>query len=205
MIDFYHLPSSCSTAVKAALALTGEPHSIVPVDLSNKTDAFVAANPLGKVPALVFENTPLSEGGAINLWLSARNPDAGLMPALDTIEGANALKWLFFVYASIHPVWVRLFMPERFADESAKPQVISKAMDEAMKLYSLVDAQLAKHDFVAGDQLTLADLYLAATTHWDDAIENAITKTFPSLAVHRDRVVALSRVRPVFSGEFGYD
>jgi len=205
MFDFHHLPSSCSTAVKAALTITGEPHLVLPVDLARKSEAFLATNPQGKVPALLFEDTPLFEGGAINLWLSARNPEAELMPALDTIEGATALKWLFFVYATIHPVWIRLFLPDRFADESSKDQVVSKAMDDVLRLYGLIDEQLSQQDFVAGDTLTLADLYLAATTHWDNGIDQALTKKYPSLKAHRDRVVGLAKVRPAFSGEFGYE
>ncbi|VAW06006.1 hypothetical protein MNBD_ALPHA07-429 [hydrothermal vent metagenome] len=204
MLDFFHLNSSCSTAVKAALAVADEPHNLIPVDLGAKTEAFLKANPQGKVPAILTGDAALFEGGAINLWISARNPDAGLMPPLNSTEGAEALKWLFFAYATIHPVWVRLFFPDRFADSSAKESVLAKARDDLFQHYAMINAQVEKTPFIAGEALSLADLYLAATIHWEQALEGKLTEKFPALMQHRDRVIAQPGVKEAFSGEFGY-
>jgi len=81
-LDFYHLPSSCWVAVKAALAATGTPQRVIALDPAKKSKDFLAVNPLGKVPALVADGQVLTEGGAINLWLAARHPEARLMPDL---------------------------------------------------------------------------------------------------------------------------
>lgn len=204
MIEFFHLPSSCSAAVKAALFMTGEKHVTTSVDLSSKPESFMKANPLGKVPAILDGGHPVSEGGAINLWLSARNPDVALMPALETHEGADALKWLFFSYATIHPVWVRLFYPERFASETASTSVVEMAVTDLFSHYGLIEKQLEKHAFVAGETLTLADLYLVSTIHWEAKFDEKITERYPAIAEYRDRVIALSGVREAFAGEFGY-
>ncbi len=204
MTDFYHLPSSCSVAVKAALAATGEEHTQITVDLASKSEAFLAANPLGKVPALVVNGQALTEGGAINLWLSARHPDAGLMPDLASPEGAEALKWLFFAYASLHPVWVRIFYPERFGGDEGKAMARKLAVKELLRLYALVAAQLEDSAFIAGDTLSLADLYLAATIHWEGQLEDALTARWPVLADHRDRVRTHPGIARGFAGEFGY-
>jgi len=206
MFDFYHLGSSCSVAVKAALAKTGEPHRVIPVDPSHKDEAFLAANPLGKVPALVGEGLTLTEGGAINMWLSARHPETGLMPDLASEEGAMALKWLFYVYATLHPIWIRLFYPERFCGpkgDHAAP--LRLAEEDLFKTYALIAKKLEAHDYVAGDFLSLADLYLAATVHWEGKVENRLTRRWPQLAAHRDRVRQQPAIAEGFAGEFGYD
>ncbi len=204
MLDFYHLPSSCSVAVKAALFATGEAHRQIPVDTANKSADFLAANPLGKVPALLVNGQALTEGGAINLWLSARHPEARLMPDLASPEGAEALKWLFFAYASIHPVWVRIFYPERFCGKGDRDAARALAVDELFRLYALVVERLQSGDFIAGNTVTLADLYLAATIHWESQLDEALTTRWPVLAAHRDRVRSLPGVARGFAGEFGY-
>ncbi|MFS4583492.1 glutathione S-transferase N-terminal domain-containing protein [Phaeobacter sp. C3_T13_0] len=71
-MKFFHLPASCSSAVHAALKITGIPFEIEAVDLASKSKAFQAANPLGKVPALLDDEGSLFEGGAIHLWLAAK-------------------------------------------------------------------------------------------------------------------------------------
>lgn len=204
MLDFYHLPSSCSTAVKATLALTNAPHSIIPIDLANKPAAFLAANPRGKVPTVSVDGKPLFEGGAINLWLALQHPEAGLMPALNTMEGGEALKWLFFAYSSVHPVWLRLLFPEQMAGDTAKDEVFKRSRDAMFELYDMIDAQLQQHDYIAGDTLTIADLYLAASIHWDGAIGGHVGDKYPSALQHRDRVLDHPVVRKAFAGEFGY-
>ncbi len=205
MLKFYHLPSSCSVAVKTALTLTQESHETMIVDTANKSADFLKANPLGKVPAIVDGDHTVSEGGAINLWLSARNKEARLMPDLASAEGAQALKWLFFVYATLHPVWVRMFYPSRFGGEGDGEKVAyALAEKELFSHYQLIAKQLSDHDFIAGDFMSLADLYLASTIHWESKVDNRLTKKFPILAAHRARVRNVPGVKEAFVGEFGY-
>ena len=204
VLDFYHLPSSCSVAVKAALAATGTPHKVIAVDPAKKSKDFLAVNPLGKVPALVSQGQALTEGGAINLWLAARHPEAGLMPDLASAEGAEALRWLFYVYATLHPIWVRLFFPQRFCAEGDTEAALQLAEADLFTTYEQIAARLASHDFVAGERLSLADLYLAATIHWESKVDGRLTTRWPQLAAHRDRVRAQPGVMAGFAGEFGY-
>ncbi len=203
-LDFYHLPSSCSVAVKAALAATGTPHRVIVVDPANKSEDFLAVNPLGKVPALVADGQALTEGGAINLWLAARHPEAGLMPDLASAEGAEALRWLFYVYATLHPIWVRMFYPQRFCGEGDTEAALQQAEADLFSTYEQIAARLSERDFVTGTRLSLADLYLAATIHWEGKVENRLTARWPQLAAHRDRVRVQPGVAAGFAGEFGY-
>ena len=128
MLDLYHLPSSCSTAVKAALAMTGALHVILHVDPANKSPDFLKTNPRGKVPTVSIDGHPLFEGGAINLWLALQYPEAGLMPSLATVDGGEALKWVFFAYSSVHPVWLRLHFPDQVAADAARDEAFERAL-----------------------------------------------------------------------------
>lgn len=203
-MKLYHGKGSCSIAVRAALTLAGIDHQVIPVDYANPTDEFLAASPLGKVPALDTGTDALIEGAAINLWIAANNPGAALMPALDTAEGADALRWLLFAYATVHPAWHRAFFTARYvADPAHQEGVRQLAEDEVFRYFELVNAQLEKHAYVAGDQLTLADLYLGVTIHWEGALSKKLTDAMPALLAYRNRVAADPRLVALFHEEFG--
>jgi glutathione S-transferase len=200
-MKFFHLPASCSSAVHAALKITGAPFEMETVDLANKSEAFQAANPLGKVPAILDDHGPMFEGGAINLWLAAKFPDAGLMPDLASDEGREALKWLFFCYGTIHPIWVRLFFPQRMAGDGDHSAVKKLAHDDLKKNYRILAGALATRPYLAGEKLSLADLYVAATFHWEAAIDGGLTRNFPEIAELKSRVMANPGVSSAFAGE----
>ena len=200
-MKFFHLPASCSSAVHAALKMTGEPFELETVDLANKSEAFQHASPLGKVPALIDEQGPMFEGGAINLWLSARYPEAKLMPELDTFAGREALKWLFFCYGTIHPIWIRLFFPQRMAGDGDLDRVRSLATDDLIKNYGIMADALGNKPYLAGAEKSLPDLYLAATLHWEKAIDGALSKLYPELEAIKYRVMQDKSVAAAFEGE----
>ena len=52
--------------------------------------------------------------------------------------------------------------------------------------------------------MSLADLYLAATIHWEGKVENRLSTRWPQLAAHRDQVRTMPGVADGFAGEFGY-
>lgn len=200
-MKFFHLPASCSSAVHAALKITGAPFEIEKVDLAKKSEDFQAANPLGKVPALLDENGPMFEGGAINLWLAAKFPDAGLMPDLATLEGREALKWLFFCYGTIHPIWIRLFFPQRMAGDGDRDAVVQLAREDLHRNYGVLSRALAETPYLAGDTLSLADLYVASTLHWEAALDGALTRDYPEIAALKSRVMSKPEVKLAFDGE----
>ena len=145
-MKFFHGKGSCSLAVRAALALTGKEFDTEFVDTSNPSADLLRVNPLMKVPALETEGEALLEGAAINLWLDAQHPEAKLMPPLDSLEGARALRWLLFGYATLHPAWHRAFYPARYVTEaSAAEGARDIAEAEVFKYFGMIAEQLHKH------------------------------------------------------------
>lgn len=200
-MKFFHLPASCSSAVHAALKITGTPFEIETVNLAEKSEDFKTANPLGKVPALLDDDGPMFEGGAINLWLAAKYPEAGLMPDLASHEGREALKWLFFCYGTIHPIWIRLFFPQRMSGDGDHDAVVQLAREDLHKNYQILSRALANRPYLAGETLSLADLYVAATLHWEAKIDGDLTRVNPEIAELKSRVMGNPDVRSAFAGE----
>ncbi len=207
MFTLYHGPGTCSLAVKAALALTGTDFTSQNIDMASGEhfqDTFKKISPLSKVPALKLEKTDsetvLTEGSAILLYLSSRFPEANLMPQMGTADYGIALKWMMQLYATVHPHWGRLFFPERYGQDSNS--IRSAAESELHKLYSLVDAQLSKHPFIAGQQLTLADLYLMVSIHWEGALQTSLSSQYPSLNAYRERMYMQPTIGELYREEF---
>jgi glutathione S-transferase len=80
----------------------------------HKSAAYLALNPLGKVPALVDGGLVLWESNAIALYLAEKFPDRRLVPA--SIEGRAELhKWLFYLaYEIAVPAWRYFFNARGF-------------------------------------------------------------------------------------------
>ncbi len=206
MYTLYHGAGSCSFAVKAALALTNTPFETNALDMASGEhmgEAYKKISPLSKVPALVIDQNKhaLTEGSAILLYLSAQFPNAKLMPDVSSIAYGEALKWMQMLYATTHPHWGRLFFPERYGNDA--DSIKEAAEKEVHKIYSLIEAQLANNAYVAGPQLTLGDLYLMVTLHWEGALKENLSDQYPNLRAYRARMYQEAIIGEMFRSEFG--
>lgn len=149
------------------LAHLGRPFRIVDVnanDGSTRTPAFLALNPNGKVPVLVFDNgRRLAESNAMLLHLAEGTP---YLPA-EPFERAKAYEWLFFEQYSHEPaVAVRrslLIYPE-MADD-AEEAGLKKLLDAGNRALSVMERRLGEDDWLAGTAYSVADMALYAYTH----------------------------------------
>src|SRR3712207_931398 len=95
---FYTNPMSRGRIVRWMLEEIGQPYRTELVDFSApaKDRAFLAVNPMGKVPALRHRETAVTEAAAICAYLADAFPEAGLAPpAGDRLRGPY-YRWLFF-------------------------------------------------------------------------------------------------------------
>ena len=203
MITLYHAPGSCSLAVKAALALSGLEHQVKIVNAQageQFSDEFVKINPLSKVPALIVDNDIITEGAAILQYISEIAPNAKLLPAVGTMERAQALKWMMFVYSNVHPHFARAFVPARYGNDEA--DVKEKAESAIHDLFAIINDQLADNDYLAGSQLSIADLYLAVAIHWQMILKESLTAKYPNVARYFQRLLDQPVIGEVYKAEF---
>src|SRR5438270_3243311 len=74
----------------------------------NRTPAYLAINPMGKIPALVDGQLKLWESNAINWYVAEKHPAARLIP--EAAEGrATMLRWQFFQAQHVTPACVPIF------------------------------------------------------------------------------------------------
>lgn len=129
----------------------------------SRTPEFLALNPNGRIPLL--EPAPgryLAESNAMLCWLAEGTP---LLPA-DAWARAKVMEWLFFEQYSHEPYiatiryWVAI---ERSAE--ANRARIAERMPQGYAALGVMEQQLAKTPFLAGDGYTIADIALYAYTH----------------------------------------
>ena len=106
MLTLYFSPGSSAMAPHIALHEIGAPFDSVRVSFSkrdNRAPAYLALNPEGKVPTLLIDGRPLTEVAAILFYLAKRFPESGLWPEGDLEAEAQAISWMSFIAATIHP------------------------------------------------------------------------------------------------------
>lgn len=190
MLTLYFAPGASSMAPHIALHEIGAPFDAKAISFArkeNRTPAYLALNPEGKVPTLVIDGRPLSEVAAILYYLARRFPDAGLLPADDAEAEAQVISWMSFIAATIHPAR-RL------------------GLDHARMIYALADRRLGDRAWAAGTY-SIADIHLFRL-YWRffNSLHPAPGE-FPRLDAHYQRMMARPAVQRTIAIEaaVGYE
>lgn len=157
-------------------------------DGSTRTAGFLAKNPNGKVPLMELEDGRLLwESNAMLLYLGE---GTRFVPA-DRYERGVVHQWLFFEQYSHEPyIAVRralVHYPERKA--LATPERMAETLAGGNKALGVMETQLAKTPFIAGPQMSVADIALFAYTQ-DAGYAGYDLGKFPAVAAWLRRVRA---------------
>lgn len=155
--------SSNVQKVMWCIAELGLPHERVDIGGpfgGNKEPAYLAINPNGLVPTIEDDGFVLWESNAIVRYLAGKHGLGTLMPA-DPRERAAADRWMDWQIASVMPASFQVF----FNLVRAKPgerddKAVAAGSAKQSELYAIMDKELANKPFLAGDNLTIADIPL---------------------------------------------
>jgi GST-like protein len=162
MIDLYTWATPNGRKISIMLEEVGLPYRVHAVDISKNEQfapEFLAISPNNKIPALVDAKGPggkplaLFESGAILIYLAEKT--GKLMPSAPEAR-FNVLQWLMWQMAGFGPMLGQAHHFLKFAPEKV-PYAINRYSAEAERLYGVLDKQLAKGDYVAGDY-SIADI-----------------------------------------------
>jgi glutathione S-transferase len=199
-MKLYGSPGSAAMAPMAVLEHVGAPYDWVRVDLDageHQQPEFLALNPKGRVPVLIDGTTTLTESAAICLHLAERFPQAGLLPAVGTLERTRAYEWLFYLSNTLqvalidwwHPVWLT-------RDADAQDAVKAGAEKRIGICFELIDAKLAAaaNPYCLGAQLTVVDYFLHMAARWSRYLVTP-AYAYPAIKRTTDAVRALPATR----------
>lgn len=159
MMKLYHFPSPNPQKVTFALNELGLDCEIVPVDLAKgeqRGSAFLAANPMGRVPVLVDGELSLWESHAILAYLGEKT---GRLWPTSAAGRADALRWLFFLSQHVMPPAgeVALRVRSKVLGIPADEAVIARGEKALTTVLPIVEGHLAQDKWMLGGEFSLVD------------------------------------------------
>jgi glutathione S-transferase len=155
---FYTNPQSRGQTVRWMLEEVGQPYDtrILGYGTSMKNPAYLAINPMGKVPAIVHKGKTVTEVAAICCYLADAFPKAGLAPPPG--ERADYYRWIFFTSGPIEAA---------FSNKAAgwEPSPERQRMFGYGNYDLAVDTLekgISAGPFIASDRFSAADLFVGA-------------------------------------------
>ncbi len=163
MIDAYSWPTPNGHKIHIMLEECELPYRAIPVNIGTGDQFgpdFLAISPNNKIPAIVDADGPdgkpisVFESGAILVYLAGKT---GKFLGKTDREKYTTLQWLMFQMGGLGPMLgqahhFRLYAPEKIA------YAVDRYSNEAKRLYGVLDKQLSKTEYLAGDEYTIADI-----------------------------------------------
>jgi glutathione S-transferase len=163
-LTLYHAVPSRSMVTRWMLEEVGEPYDVQMLSLANgenRAAAYLAINPMGKVPAVRHGDVVVTENAAICAYLADAFPKAGLnVPIGDPRRGAY-LKWLFFGPSCIEPA-----MTDRAYPRKEEPRRGALGYGDFETTMNVAAKAVSAGRYLMGDQFTAADVVIGSTLRW---------------------------------------
>jgi glutathione S-transferase len=173
-----------------ALHEVGVPFESRPMSFKKKENRepwFLAINPEGKLPTLLIDDRPLTEVAAILYYLARRFPAAGLLSTDDIEAEAQAVSWMSFIAATVHP---------------SRRQ----GLEHARHVWAIAEQKLGGREWTA-EQYSIADIHLFRLFWRFRRSLNPAPGDFPSLNAHYERMMLRAAVKKTIEVEsaIGYE
>jgi len=188
-ITFFHSPQTRSTGTFTLLEELGAPYKMHQINMKageNRQPAYLAINPMGKLPALLHRGGLVTEQIACFLYLADLFPAAGLAPALDSPLRGPYLRWMAFYAGCFEPAVVDRAMKR---PEAAVPMSPYGSFDAVL---ATLTAQLRATPYLLGDTISAADILWAGGLGWTVGFK--IVPELPEIMDYLGRITS----RPAF-------
>jgi len=172
-LTLYHASPSRSSIVHWMLEELGEPYKLEVLNLragDQRKPAYLAINPMGKVPTLKDGDVVVSEVAAICCYLADTYPKAKLAPPIGDKRRGDYLKWLFYGPSCLEPAMIDKALNRPPAPRSTAGWADYDTVVEVLR--SAVGAR----EYLLGEQFTAADVVIGSGLRW-----GMLFKMFPEL------------------------
>ncbi|WP_437879545.1 glutathione S-transferase family protein [Pseudomonas sp. LRF_L74] len=188
-IEFYHAPRSRSAGTLALLEelkASYQPHVMSLQANEQRQPAYLAINPMGKVPAIVHHKVVVTEQGAIFIYLSDLYPEHGLSPILGDPWRGAWLRWLVFYGSSFEPAVIDRARKAPPASASSSPY------GDFDTMFATLEGQLQQGPYLLGERFTTADILWGSALKWTTQFD--LVPATPTIQAYIERVTS----RPSF-------
>ena len=182
-LTLHHSPNTRSTGALILLEELGAPYQLHLLNTKageQRQPAYLAINPMGKVPALTHGEALVTEQVAVFLYLADLFPQAGLAPAIgDPLRGPY-LRWMAFYGSCFEPALI-----DRAQKREPAPPSMSPYSDYDTMLKTLTD-QLGKGSYLLGERFSAADVLWGTALSW--TVQFGLVPELPVIKAYMDRV-----------------
>ena len=156
----YTNPQSRGRIARWMLEEIGQPYKTEILDYAStmKAAAYLAINPMGKVPALRHGDVVVTEAAAICAYLADAFPQAGLAPPSgDRLRGPY-YRWLFFAAGPVESANTHKAMG--FVVPPGRERTMGYGTAE--QAMGVLEQAVSKADYLVGNRFSAADLYVGS-------------------------------------------
>ena len=139
--------------------------------------AYLAVNPMGKVPAIRHRGGLVTEQVAIYIYLADLFPQAKLAPALDDPQRGPYLRWLVYYGSCFEPAVVDRAMKREPGQLAMVPY------GDYDTMLNTLTGQLAQGPYLLGERMSAADVLWGTALTW-----TTMFKLVPELPVIKDYI-----------------
>ncbi|WP_269790943.1 glutathione S-transferase family protein [Stenotrophomonas sp. Iso1] len=197
-VVLYGSQSTASLVVHWLLIELGIEHQLHQLDFDRneqKSVAYLAINPAGRVPTLLMDGQVLTESAAIAMHLADVHPHAGFAPVPGTPARGDYYRWICFCVYTLMPAYRSWFYPDEPAGQANVTEVQQRARVQLETAWQQMADHLAvKGPYVLGEELSVVDFMLTMLMRWSRNMPRP-SDSWPALAAHAARMKA----RPAFA------
>jgi glutathione S-transferase len=159
---FYTNPQSRGRIVRWMIEEIGAPYrtEVLEYGTTMKSPAYLAINPMGKVPAIAHRGQVVTEAAAICAYLADAFPAARLAPPPD--RRASYYRWLFYFAGAVEAAVVNRTLGVQVPAE--RERMVGYGTFDAVM--STMERAVTAGPFIAGDAFTAADVYCGSHIGW---------------------------------------
>ena len=185
----FHHPHSRSTGVLTLLEELGAPYQLKVLNLQagdQRQAAYLAVNPMGKVPALLHGDALVTEQVAIYIYLADLFPQAALAPGLSDPLRGPYLRWMAFYAACFEPALIDKSLKREPAPRGNCPY------GDFDTMVNTLNGQLAKGPYMLGETFSALDVLWATSLGW--TTQFGMLPVTPDIKAYMERVNARQAV-----------
>jgi glutathione S-transferase len=170
MVKLYYVPRTRSARPRMVLEELGVPYELVRLDPAKgetRTEAHLARQPLGHVPALEDSDgdVRIFESAAICYWLAERYGGGRLLPPPGSAGRAEAYQWLCFALSELEAPLVAI-SAERRKQGGGDPGHAQAALERFRAAAQVIADVVAERPFLLGGEVSVADYVVGAVLSW---------------------------------------
>ena len=161
---FYTHPMSRGRIARWMLEEVGQPYRTEMLDYGTtmKAPAYLAVNPMGKVPALRHGSAVVTECAAICAYLADAFPAANLAPPAGDRARAPYYRWMFFAAGPLEAAVTNKSLGFVVPDDKTGMAGYGRFGD----VMDALESALAHEHYIYGQQFTAADIVLGSQIGW---------------------------------------